>query len=93
MPALGIVDSLRDGVLDSFVIPAKLVPAKAGSRDPGLEPQHFRFPLALDPGFRRGDDIPLQFTPPSSADLGPLSRRIHSPVRVAHALRQSPRRE
>ena len=31
------------------------------SRDPGLERQHSGFPLALDPGFRRGDGIPLEF--------------------------------
>jgi hypothetical protein len=31
------------------------------SRDPGLERHHFGFPLALDPGFRRGDGIPLGF--------------------------------
>ncbi len=31
------------------------------SRDPGLEHQHVGFPLALDPGFRRGDGIPLEF--------------------------------
>jgi hypothetical protein len=35
MPAKEVVEFLRDGVLGSFVIPAKLVPAKAGSREPG----------------------------------------------------------